>query len=52
MILPPDFGRWSGWEEVAPAWLHAAGSNLAQLLPMLYRFGDNTAEASRVAMEA
>ncbi|WP_432834093.1 hypothetical protein [Dactylosporangium sp. CA-092794] len=45
-----DFGRWNRREETAPAWLHAAGSNLAQLMPMLYRFGD-TAEASRASLE-
>ncbi len=41
-----EFGRWSRQSSTPPAWLHAAGSNLAQLMPMLYRLG-NTAEANR-----
>ncbi|MFI5905990.1 hypothetical protein [Dactylosporangium sp. NPDC051541] len=45
-----NFGRWNRREAVSPAWLHAAGSNLAQLMPMLYRFGD-TVEANRAMLE-
>ena len=44
-----DFGRWSRKSPVPPAWLHAAGSNLAQLMPMLYRLGD-TADANRAML--
>jgi hypothetical protein len=41
-----DFSRWSRQSSISPVWLHAAGSNLAQLMPLLYRLGD-TAEANR-----
>lgn len=41
-----DFHCWYRHETVSPVWLHAAGSNLAQLLPLLYRLG-GTAEANQ-----
>ncbi|MFF5230726.1 hypothetical protein [Dactylosporangium sp. NPDC000521] len=41
-----DFRHWRRAEPVPPAWLHAAGSDLAQRLEVVYQFGD-TAESSR-----
>ncbi|GAA3232589.1 hypothetical protein ACFO1B_21050 [Dactylosporangium siamense] len=41
-----DFRWWCRTEPVPRTWLHAAGSNLAQLLDLLYRYAD-TAEANQ-----
>jgi hypothetical protein len=40
---------WYRNQTVSPAWLHAAGSNLAQLLHLLWRLGD-TAEANQALL--